>query len=91
MSDMPLFTIFTATYKRAHTIHPVYDSLRAQTLHDFEWMVIDDGSTDDAAELIANWSKTAAFPIRYLRQPHSGKHIAHNLAARAAVMSRSSE
>jgi glycosyltransferase involved in cell wall biosynthesis len=79
-----LFTVFTPTYNRAHTLHRVYDSLCTQTLRDFEWIVIDDGSTDNTAELIASWVKTANFPLRYFKQEHSGKHIAHNAAVREA-------
>jgi glycosyltransferase involved in cell wall biosynthesis len=84
VSDATLFTIFTPTYNRAHTLHRVYDSLCAQTLRDFEWLVVDDGSTDNTAKLIADWVDAADFPIRYFRQEHLGKHIAHNLAAREA-------
>jgi glycosyltransferase involved in cell wall biosynthesis len=84
MSDAPLFTVFTPTYNRAHTIHRVFDSLCAQTLRDFEWLVVDDGSTDNTSALIASWAKIADFPIRYFRQDHSGKHFAHNLALRQA-------
>jgi glycosyltransferase involved in cell wall biosynthesis len=79
-----LFTIFTPVYNRAHTLRRVFDSLCAQTLRDFEWLVIDDGSTDNTADLIAGWTRAADFPIRYFKQAHSGKHIAHNLAAREA-------
>jgi glycosyltransferase involved in cell wall biosynthesis len=50
MPDAMLFTVFTPIYNRAHTLHRVYDSLRAQTLRDFEWIVVDDGSTDNTAE-----------------------------------------
>jgi len=78
------FTVFTATYNREHTIHRVFDSLRAQTLRDFEWVVVDDGSTDTTAEQIASWAGSADFPVRYFRQPHAGKHFAHNLAVREA-------
>ncbi len=84
MASAPQFTVFTPTYNRAQTIHRVYDSLRAQTLRDFEWLVVDDGSTDATFDLIANWARTATFSIRYLKQQHSGKHIAHNLALREA-------
>lgn len=80
MSDAVLFTIFTPTYNRAHTLKRVFDSLSAQSLRDFEWLVVDDGSTDNTAELIAGWANIADFPIRYFKQKHAGKHIAHNLA-----------
>jgi glycosyltransferase involved in cell wall biosynthesis len=80
MADPPLFTVFTPTYNRAHTIHRVYDSLCAQTLRDFEWLVIDDGSTDNTAELVAKWAEVAKFPIRYFKQKNLGKHFAHNRA-----------
>lgn len=83
-SGGPLFTVFTATHNRAHTIHRAYDCLRAQTLRDFEWLVIDDGSTDGTPELISAWAMVADFPIRYFKQVHSGKHIAHNRALREA-------
>jgi glycosyltransferase involved in cell wall biosynthesis len=84
MSDRPLFTIFTATFNRAHTLHRVFEGLQAQTLKDFEWLIIDDGSTDDTAELVAAWQKVARFEIRYVRQQHAGKHIAHNRALKEA-------
>jgi glycosyltransferase involved in cell wall biosynthesis len=84
VANSVLFTVFTPTHNRAHTLHRVYDSLCAQTLRDFEWLVVDDGSTDSTAELIANWAKSAEFPIRYFKQEHSGRHIAHNFAMREA-------
>jgi glycosyltransferase involved in cell wall biosynthesis len=84
VADSILFTVFTPTYNRAHTLHRVYESLCAQTLRDFEWIIIDDGSTDSTAELVADWVKSADFPIRYFQQEHSGKHIAHNRAMREA-------
>jgi glycosyltransferase involved in cell wall biosynthesis len=82
VANTVLFTVFTPTYNRAHTLHRVYDSLGAQTLRDFEWIIIDDGSTDGTAKLVANWEKSADFTVRYFRQDHCGKHIAHNLAVR---------
>ncbi|MGB6795783.1 MAG: glycosyltransferase family A protein [Xanthobacteraceae bacterium] len=84
MTVAPRFTIFTPTYNRAHTLQRGYDSLRAQTLRDFEWIVIDDGSTDGTEELVGGWIEAAGFPIRYLRQDHAGKHMAHNLGLREA-------
>ena len=75
-----LFTVFTPTYNRAHTLHRVYDSLVSQTFRDFEWLVLDDGSTDRTKTLLSGWREEADFPIRYLYQPNQGKHVAYNHA-----------
>lgn len=74
----PMFTVLTPTFNRAHTLARVWDSLRAQTFDGFEWVVVDDGSTDGTADLVALWASEATFPIRYLRQDNSGKHVALN-------------
>ena len=74
----PKYTVFTPTYNRAHTLHRVFNSLLTQTYKDFEWLIIDDGSTDDTRQLIDSWRKKADFTIRYEFQANSGKHIAFN-------------
>lgn len=78
------FTVFTPTYNRAHTLGRVYESLRAQTFRDFEWLVVDDGSMDNTASLLASWQAGAEFPIVYQRQENQGKHVAFNQGVRLA-------
>lgn len=80
----PKFTVFTPAYNRAHTLGRVYDSLVAQTYRDFEWIVIDDGSQDNTAQLVDHWKKQADFPITYQYQVNSGRHIAFNRAVEIA-------
>lgn len=73
-----IFTVFTATYNRAYKIHGVYESLKKQTFKNFEWLIIDDGSTDNTQELIEKWIEEAEFPIRYFKKENGGKHTAYN-------------
>ena len=72
-------TVFTPTYNRSYIIERLYHSLKRQTFRDFEWIVIDDGSTDDT-ELrftqIQNDSND--FPIHYIKTANGGKHRAIN-------------
>ena len=72
------FTVFTPTYNRAATLARVYESLQRQTFTDFEWIIVDDGSTDETAELVQQWRSESSFPIRYIWQPNQGKHVAFN-------------
>ena len=78
------FTVFTPTLDRAHTLQRVHHSLVAQTFRDFEWIIVDDGSSDGTDALVRAWQATADFPIRYLFQEHRGKHVATNRAVAAA-------
>lgn len=76
---MPFITIFTPTYNRRNLIERLYQSLLVQTVTNFEWLVIDDGSTDDTEKFFAKLSSTEhPFPIRYIKQNNGGKHRAIN-------------
>lgn len=72
-------TVFTPAYNRGYIIEKLYRSLQRQTFRDFEWIVIDDGSTDDTPEKFARFlEETNDFPIRYIQIPNGGKHRAIN-------------
>lgn len=74
-------TVFTPTYNRAYIIENLYRSLQRQTFTDFEWVVVDDGSTDNTKDLFTQWIKDKnAFSIRYIQQPNGGKCRAINHA-----------
>lgn len=77
---LPLLTIFTPAYNRAHTIGRTYESLCRQTCKNFEWLIIDDGSTDNTRELVEGWIAENKIPIRYIYQDNQGMHGAHNTA-----------
>ena len=77
---MRTLTIFTPTYNRAHTIGRTYESLCRQTIKDFEWLIIDDGSTDNTRQLVEGWIAEKKIHVRYLYQENQGMHGAHNTA-----------
>jgi len=80
MDNSVLVTVFTATYNRANTLTNVYNSLCAQTFRDFEWIIVDDGSTDGTDTLVSGFIKEDKINIRYFYQENNGKHIAMNKA-----------
>ena len=75
-------TIFTPAYNRAYTLHLGYEALLRQTSKDFEWLIVDDGSTDNTRELVESWIAENKIPIRYHYQENQGMHGAHNTAYR---------
>ena len=77
---MKTLTVFTPSYNRAHTLGRTYESLCRQTSKDFEWLVIDDGSTDNTKELIEGWIVEAQIEIRYVYQKNQGMHGAHTVS-----------
>ena len=79
---MYVLSIFTPAYNRAHTIVRTYESLCRQTCKDFEWLVVDDGSTDNTHELVDQWIAEGKISIRYIYQDNQGMHGAHNTALR---------
>jgi glycosyltransferase involved in cell wall biosynthesis len=91
-----LITVFTPTYNRAHLLPRLYESLKAQTFQDFEWIIVDDGSTDNTETVVKEWiqpegNRNNFHPLggikggfRYFMQPNGGKHRAINRGAQEA-------
>ncbi|MEX0973206.1 MAG: glycosyltransferase family 2 protein [Solirubrobacterales bacterium] len=80
----PRISVITATYQRAAELPRLYESLLAQTCGDFEWILIDDGSSDGTGELVRDWLPEAPFPLDYSWQENEGKHAAVNRAVQRA-------
>ena len=49
---MKEITIFTPTYNRANLLTRLYQSLKMQTCREFQWLIVDDGSTDDTKNMV---------------------------------------
>ena len=73
-----MITIMTPTYNRAYVLSRLHKSLCQQKRRDFEWLVIEDGSTDGTAELIYDCRDKSDFEITYVYKENGGKHRAIN-------------
>ena len=73
-----MITVFTPTYNRAYILRRLYDSLVKQSFKDFEWLVIDDGSSDNTRMLVCSFAKEQKISINYIYQKNGGKHRAIN-------------
>ena len=82
--DNTFITVFTPTYNRINELVRLHLSLISQSDFRFEWVIVDDGSTDDTENMVTSWLDMSPFPIRYIKQSNSGKHVAHNRGAAAA-------
>lgn len=78
---MTELTVFTPTYNRALLLARCYESMIRQTVKEFVWMIIDDGSEDGTKELVREWIKTqTSFKIEYYWKENGGLHTAYNEA-----------
>lgn len=75
-----MITIFTPTYNRLNKLKNLAKSLECQTNKDFEWLIVDDGSTDQTEAWINKYEKESSLNITYIRKSNGGKHSAHNVA-----------
>ena len=73
-----LITIFTPTYNRAPLLPVLYESLCNQTFSDFEWLIVDDGSSDNTENVVDGFITEKMIHISYYKKENGGKHRAIN-------------
>ena len=61
-----MITVFTPSYNRKKELDKLYKSLLKQDSDDFEWLIVDDGSTDDTKEYIDKIKKEKKIKINYV-------------------------
>lgn len=79
-----MITVFTPTYNRVYLLNNAYKSLLLPTKIAFEWIIVDDGSTDATETLVHQFISENKIPIQYIRQENKGKHFAINRGVAAA-------
>lgn len=83
---MIAITIFTPTYNRASLLPRLFESIMQQNVRDIEWIIVDDGSTDNTEMVVKGFlaPELATFPIKYYRKTNGGKHTAINYGVNKA-------
>lgn len=79
-----VITVFTPIYNRANYLSRLYYSLKQQTYKNFEWIIVDDGSTDNIQDVVSLISKKGNLDIRFIQQKNGGKHRAINVGVELA-------
>lgn len=69
---MPLLSVLVSTYNQPRYLELVLHGYAAQTVRDFELIVVDDGSTADTGALVHRFAESAPFPVRHYWQPDEG-------------------
>lgn len=77
---MKTLTVLTPAYNREKELHSLFASLCRQSVKDFSWLVVDDGSTDGTADFVRQCATKADFEIKYYYKENGGKHTALNFA-----------
>lgn len=78
------FTVFTPTFNRKELLEKLYESLQKQTFKDFEWLIVDDGSTDGTKEKVEEFLSEKKLEIKYYFKENGGKQRAYNFATEKA-------
>lgn len=73
-----IITIFTALYNRSNFLDRIFNSLLSQNDIDIEWLIVDDGSTDNPEPIVKLLQQRAPFEVYYFYKKNGGKHTAIN-------------
>lgn len=82
LSTNKLFSVIVPVYNRGLLITEALDSIKTQTHRPIEIIVVDDGSTDNTAEVVHEWAKANNEPgeliLKYFHQENAGPSAARN-------------
>src|SRR5699024_9586929 len=75
-------TVLTPTYNRGELLQKIYQSMLEQSNQNFQWLIIDDGSSDNTEEIVESLkvNHRSNFIITYEKKANGGKHTALNFA-----------
>jgi glycosyltransferase involved in cell wall biosynthesis len=82
LNKEPKISVITACYNHGRFINEMIESVLKQTFEDFEIIIVNDGSTDDTAEILNNITSKK---VKILQTRNQGPAHARNIAIRHAT------
>ena len=73
---MPYFSVIVPVYNRVDEVHDLLESLSAQTLKDFEVVIVEDGSTVPCKAVVEAFA--GKVDVQYFHKSNEGRSIARN-------------
>ncbi len=74
----PFFSVITPVYNRRELLTRLIETVKNQSFKDFEYIIVNDGSTEDLDTLVLPFLKESSFPVMYIKKPNGGVHTARN-------------
>jgi hypothetical protein len=82
--NAPLISVVTCGRNASRFVREAVDSILVQTVEDFEYILVDDASTDDTAEIMESYARSDQ-RVRLIRRPErGGPYVAANQGIREA-------
>ena len=81
---IPAVSVITPVYNRPNELVRCINSVKNQTFHDFEYIIVNDGSTDNLDTIIKPFMNTVDFAVMYIKKKNGGVHTARNAGIRHA-------
>ncbi len=78
-------TVITSTFNSSGTLRDTFNSILRQTWQDFEYVVVDGGSTDGTVEIIREYEKRFGGRLKWISEPDKGIYDAMNKGLRMAT------
>lgn len=73
-------SIITPVFNRREELKRAIDSVKQQTYKDFEYIIVNDGSTIDIDDIVKKLMESELFPVLYIKKSNGGVHTARNAA-----------
>lgn len=77
-------TVLTPTYNRKDTLLRTIRSIENQVFSDWEYIIVNDGSTDSTDKVVEQFMQTTKHPVLYIKKENGGVHTARNLGFKNA-------